>query len=96
MFPLMLLKHERQAYKVFFKAVQEANLANSRTLLGSMQRSNAGEKHAKYYYFQRQELESFGRDGHRDVATATLIEVWIDETERRTWFLLQTKRGRQQ
>ncbi|HTT73234.1 MAG TPA: DNA starvation/stationary phase protection protein [Thermoplasmata archaeon] len=26
-------------------------------------------------------------DRHRDVATASLIEVWIDETERRTWFL---------
>src|SRR6266568_7560946 len=26
-------------------------------------------------------------DEHRDVATASLIEVWIDETERRTWFL---------
>jgi len=26
-------------------------------------------------------------DEGRDVATATLIEVWIDETERRTWFL---------
>ena len=24
---------------------------------------------------------------HNDVATASLIEVWIDETERRTWFL---------
>src|SRR6266852_2512878 len=24
---------------------------------------------------------------HRDIATASLIEVWIDETERRTWFL---------
>lgn len=24
---------------------------------------------------------------HRDVATASLIENWIDETERRTWFL---------
>ena len=24
---------------------------------------------------------------HSDVATASLIEVWIDETERRTWFL---------
>jgi len=23
---------------------------------------------------------------HRDIATASLIEVWIDETERRTWF----------
>jgi starvation-inducible DNA-binding protein len=26
-------------------------------------------------------------DEHRDVATASLIENWIDETERRTWFL---------
>jgi starvation-inducible DNA-binding protein len=28
-------------------------------------------------------------DKHNDVATASLIEVWIDETERRTWFLSQ-------
>jgi starvation-inducible DNA-binding protein len=27
---------------------------------------------------------------HRDIATASLIEVWIDETERRTWFLFET------
>lgn len=26
---------------------------------------------------------------HNDVATASLIEVWIDETERRTWFLYE-------
>jgi starvation-inducible DNA-binding protein len=26
-------------------------------------------------------------DKHNDVATASLIEVWIDETERRNWFL---------
>src|SRR5436190_2102850 len=31
-------------------------------------------------------------DEHRDVATASLIEVWIDETERRTWFLFETSR----
>ena len=29
-------------------------------------------------------------DGHRDFATASLIEVWIDETERRAWFLFET------
>src|SRR6059036_3582658 len=34
-------------------------------------------------------------DEHRDVATASLVEVWIDETERRTWFLSEIKRGRQ-
>jgi starvation-inducible DNA-binding protein len=26
-------------------------------------------------------------DEHKDVATASLLENWIDETERRTWFL---------
>jgi starvation-inducible DNA-binding protein len=31
-------------------------------------------------------------DGHRDVATASLLEVWIDETERRTWFLYEATR----
>jgi starvation-inducible DNA-binding protein len=31
-------------------------------------------------------------DEHRDVATASLIEVWIDETERRTWFLFEACR----
>jgi starvation-inducible DNA-binding protein len=33
-------------------------------------------------------------DKHRDVATASLIEVWIDETERRTWFLFEATRQR--
>jgi starvation-inducible DNA-binding protein len=31
-------------------------------------------------------------DGHRDIATASLIENWIDETERRTWFLFESSR----
>ena len=29
---------------------------------------------------------------HRDVATTSLIEVWIDETERRAWFLFEATR----
>jgi len=33
-------------------------------------------------------------DEHRDVATASLIEVWIDETERRSWFLFEASRRR--
>jgi hypothetical protein len=28
-------------------------------------------------------------DEHRDVATTSLIETWIDETERRVWFLFE-------
>lgn len=28
-------------------------------------------------------------DGHNDVATASLIDVWIDQAERRAWFLAE-------
>ena len=31
-------------------------------------------------------------EDHHDVASASLIEVWIDETERRTWFLFESGR----
>jgi starvation-inducible DNA-binding protein len=31
-------------------------------------------------------------DEHRDIASASLIEVWIDETERRAWFLFEASR----
>jgi starvation-inducible DNA-binding protein len=31
-------------------------------------------------------------DEHNDVATASLLEVWIDESERRTWFLFEATR----
>jgi starvation-inducible DNA-binding protein len=32
-------------------------------------------------------------DEHQDVATASLLEVWIDEAERRTWFLFEATRN---
>jgi starvation-inducible DNA-binding protein len=32
-------------------------------------------------------------DRHDDVATASLIENWIDQTERRAWFLIETLRN---
>jgi starvation-inducible DNA-binding protein len=31
-------------------------------------------------------------DGHGDIATASLIEIWVDETERRAWFLFESGR----
>jgi starvation-inducible DNA-binding protein len=46
-----------------------------------------------------QELTRFLRtaheicEQHNDVATTSLIEVWIDQTERRTWFLAETGRA---
>jgi starvation-inducible DNA-binding protein len=33
-------------------------------------------------------------DEFKDVATAGLLEVWIDEAERRTWFLYEIVHGR--
>lgn len=35
-------------------------------------------------------------DERNDVATASLIEVWIDEAERRAWFLFESTRGEDQ
>lgn len=32
-------------------------------------------------------------DEHRDVATASLLEVWIDEAEKRVWFLFEASRS---
>jgi starvation-inducible DNA-binding protein len=32
-------------------------------------------------------------DEHGDVATASLLEVWIDEAERRAWFLFEATRS---
>jgi len=32
-------------------------------------------------------------DAHNDVATASLIENWIDEAERRSWFLFESTRA---
>jgi len=31
-------------------------------------------------------------EGVRDIATASLVENWIDEAERRTWFLFESGR----
>ena len=31
-------------------------------------------------------------DEHNDAATASSLEVWIDEAERRTWFLFEATR----
>jgi starvation-inducible DNA-binding protein len=32
-------------------------------------------------------------DEHDDIATASLIENWLDETEKRTWFLFEASRA---
>jgi len=32
-------------------------------------------------------------DDHEDVATASLLEVWIDQAEKRNWFLFEASRA---
>ena len=32
-------------------------------------------------------------DDHDDPATASMIEIWLDQTEKRTWFLFEASRG---
>jgi starvation-inducible DNA-binding protein len=32
-------------------------------------------------------------DEHEDVATTSMLEVWIDEAERRVWFLFEASRS---
>ena len=49
------------------------------------------EDHKKIVKFLR---EAHGiADDHKDVATASLIENWIDEAEKRLWFLFEAGRG---
>jgi DNA-binding ferritin-like protein len=48
--------------------------------------SDLSEKGVKEISASLQEL----LDQHNDVATASLIENWIDETESRAWFLYET------
>jgi starvation-inducible DNA-binding protein len=32
-------------------------------------------------------------EDHNDPATASLIDIWLDQTEKRTWFLFEAARG---
>jgi starvation-inducible DNA-binding protein len=32
-------------------------------------------------------------DDHDDPATASMIEIWLDQTEKRTWFLFEAARS---
>ena len=49
-------------------------------------------------YVDNQQLSRYLRSTHKlcehhgDVATTSLIEIWLDETERRQWFLSETVR----
>jgi starvation-inducible DNA-binding protein len=32
-------------------------------------------------------------DGHGDIASASMLDAWIDEAEKRTWFLFEAGRA---
>lgn len=59
---------------------------------------NTPEEMLRELYSDSRELTQFLRaahevcERHNDVATASLIENWIDQTERRTWFLWEIVR----
>ena len=53
----------------------------------------------KSKFSDNRQLTTFLRQAHevcdrrRDIATASLIENWIDESEGRVWYLNETTRG---
>jgi len=56
--------------------------------LGMLAELNADNRALTRYFRSAHEL----CEKYEDVATASLIEVWIDQTERRTWFLSEVAR----
>jgi starvation-inducible DNA-binding protein len=50
----------------------------------------SADNHALTRYFRSAHATC---EKHNDVATASMIEVWIDQTERRTWFLSEIVQG---
>jgi len=71
------------------------DIARHQRLHDSDERSLPAEGMIKELLQDNQELTKYLRstheicDRHNDVATASLIENWIDETERRSWFLYE-------
>jgi starvation-inducible DNA-binding protein len=71
-------------------------IASHQRLSDNDQEFVAAEDMISELCLDNQQLTKFLRETHEicekhnDVATASLIEVWIDQTERRTWFLFET------
>ena len=61
--------------------------ADDGSLLPQQMLSELRDDNAQLTGFLRSAHEVCAR--HNDVATTSLIEVWIDQTERRTWFLTE-------
>ncbi len=72
-----------------------SDIAKHQRLKDNNKESVSAEDMLRELHSDNRELTQFLRathevcDKHNDVATASLIENWIDETERRTWFLAE-------
>ncbi len=75
------------------------NISREQRLTDNDERAVAPEEMLTELCADNQRLAHFLRsahklcDKHNDLATASLIENWIDEAERRTWFLSETTRA---
>jgi len=66
-------------------ADNDAEFVTPRDMLAELREDNAG-------LADRMRATHGVCDEHNDVATASLLEVWIDEAERRAWFLFEATR----
>src|SRR5260370_34575036 len=70
-----------------------SDISRHQRLQDNNEESVAPKEMLEELFADNQQLARFLRfthevcEKHNDVATASLIENWIDETERRTWFL---------
>jgi starvation-inducible DNA-binding protein len=77
------------------------DIAKSQRLRDNDQEQVAAQAMLQELHDDNQQLAAFMRsthavcDEHGDVATASLLENWIDQTERRSWFLSETLGGSQ-
>jgi starvation-inducible DNA-binding protein len=71
------------------------DISRNQRLQDNDQPNLSAEAMLKQLLLDNQELTKYLRstheicDRHNDVATASLLENWIDETEQRTWFLYE-------
>ena len=72
-----------------------ADIAHNQRLQDNDEPLLSAEAMLKELFLNNQELTKYLRttheicDRHSDVATASLLENWIDETEQRSWFLYE-------
>ncbi|MGB7283012.1 MAG: DNA starvation/stationary phase protection protein [Candidatus Acidiferrum sp.] len=76
-----------------------SDIAKHQRLIDNNKESNSPQEMLRELHADSRELTQFLRaaheicEKHSDVATASLIENWLDQTERRTWFLAETISG---